>query len=217
LLMAAHFAELAAPSVGSDSPAQPVEADERAEEIDSRGVFLGGAAMVLTQIAMVAVMTMTPVHMVSHGHGLGPIGFVISVHIAAMYLPSPVTGYFVDRVGRTPMLIAAGLVLAASGITAAMAPVDSIALLAVALLLLGLGWNIGLIAGTSVLTDSVTGAASAKIQGRVDACVALAGAAGGLGSGFVVATSDFATLSLVGGALGLLMLPLAVGWRRPTG
>jgi MFS family permease len=49
---------------------------------------LGATAMIVTQLVMVAIMTMTPVHMREHGHGLGAAGLVISLHIAAMFLPS---------------------------------------------------------------------------------------------------------------------------------
>ena len=59
--------------------------------------------MVLTQVTMIAIMTMTPVHMLAHGHGLDEIGMVIGIHVGAMYLPSLVTGRLVDRLGRVPM------------------------------------------------------------------------------------------------------------------
>src|SRR5690625_47988 len=59
-------------------------------------IMTGAFIMVITQIVMVAIMTMTPVHMGDHGHTLRAIGFVIGLHIAAMYLPSPLTGILVD-------------------------------------------------------------------------------------------------------------------------
>ncbi|MBK5305623.1 MAG: MFS transporter [Frankiaceae bacterium] len=65
---------------------------------------LGATAMIIAQLVMVAIMTMTPVHMREHGHGLGAAGLVISVHIAAMFLPSPLTGVLVDRVGRRGLI-----------------------------------------------------------------------------------------------------------------
>lgn len=40
---------------------------------NKRGIIVGAAIMVLTQIVMVAIMTMTPVHMSHHGHGLGAV------------------------------------------------------------------------------------------------------------------------------------------------
>jgi MFS family permease len=88
---------------------------------------------------MVAVMTMTPVHMHAHGHDLHATGLVIAVPIGAMYLPSPITGILVDRLGRIPVAIAAGITLLTSGIVAATAPEDSVVLLTLALALLGLG------------------------------------------------------------------------------
>ena len=41
---------------------------------------------------MIAIMTMTPIHMGHHGHDLKEVGVVIGFHIAAMFLPSLVTG-----------------------------------------------------------------------------------------------------------------------------
>jgi len=179
------------------------------------GLPLAAAAMVLTQVVMVAVMTMTPIHMRDHGHGLGATGFVIAVHIAFMYLPSPLTGMLSDRVGRRPVIAAGGLVLLLAGLVAAAAPADSMVLLTVALALLGLGWNLGLIGGTALLTDSTPLATRARTQGAVDLSVSLAGAAGGLTSGLVVAATSYATLGLLGGALALLILPLLLRTARP--
>jgi MFS family permease len=174
----------------------------------SRGVALGAAVMVLTQLVMVAVMTMTPVHMAAHGHGLGAAGLVIAIHVAAMYLPSPVTGRLVDRVGRTRVASAAGATLLLAGALAATAPEDSVPLLAIALALLGLGWNLGLVSGTAIITDSVPLATRAKTQGAVDVLIALSGAGGGLASGLVVAAAGYATLAISGGVLALAIIPI---------
>lgn len=173
-----------------------------------RGIMLGALVMVLTQIVMIAIMTMTPVHMKHHGHGLGEVGLVIGFHVGAMYLPSLVTGILVDRIGRIAMAVAAGVTLLAAGVLAALAPGDSMILLIVALCLLGLGWNFGLISGTALIVDSTTAANRARVQGSVDVLIALAGASGGALSGMVVAHSSYAALSYAGGALSLLLIPL---------
>ncbi|KUL41099.1 MFS transporter [Actinoplanes awajinensis] len=181
------------------------------------GVVAGVATMVLTQIVMVAVMTMTPVHMQAHGHGLSATGLVIAVHIAAMFLPSPLTGYLVDRVGRTPVATAAGVTLLAAGLVSATAPEGSVALLTVALALLGLGWNLGLVSGTAMITDAVPQRSRAKTQGAADLGIALSGAAAGLGSGVLMAATSYAALSIVGGLLALAVIPFvaAAGRRQP--
>ncbi|MEV5549730.1 MFS transporter [Streptomyces sp. NPDC052309] len=171
------------------------------------GLMPGALTMILTQLVMVAIMTMTPVHMHDHGHGTAASGFVIAVHVGAMYLPSPLTGWLVDRYGRTSTAAASGVTLLAAGITAAVAPDDSVGLLALALALLGLGWNFGLVSGTAMITDAVPLATRAKTQGLVDVSIAIAGATGGLTSGLVVSAAGYPVLALTGGVLALAVLP----------
>ena len=178
--------------------------------INSRGVFLGASVMVITQMVMVAIMTMTPVHMGHYGHSLSAVGMVISIHITAMYLPSLLTGVLVDKIGRTAMVVAGGVTLLSAGMVAAIAPGGSLPMLILALALLGLGWNFGLISGTALIVDSTLPEARAKTQGTVDVLVALSGAAGGMLSGMVVAGYSFAVLSLGGGFLALLLIPVVV-------
>ena len=201
LLTARELADEAAVAATAAGTAAPVTTT------DTVLLRLGATAMIVTQLVMVAVMTMTPVHLRDHGHGLGAAGLVISLHIAAMFLPSPITGVLVDRLGRRPLIAAAGVALLGAGVLAATAPPDSLALLAVSLVLLGLGWNLGLVAGTALLTDAVPLQTRARTQGSVDVGVALAGATGGIGSGLVVAATSFAALGLAGGLVALALVP----------
>lgn len=178
-----------------------------------RGIIVGATIMVLTQIVMVAIMTMTPVHMRHHGHDLGSVGLVIGFHIGAMYLPSLVTGVLVDKLGRTVMAIASGITLLMAGLLSAFAPGDSMVLLVIALSLLGLGWNFGLISGTALIVDSTNTSTRAKTQGKVDVLIALSGAAGGALSGMIVAGSSYLTLSIIGGFFSLFLIPVVI-WSR---
>ncbi len=89
--------------------------------------------MVGAQFVMVAMMTMTPVHMRMNDHGLGLVGFVISAHIAGMYALSPLGGLLVDRLGAPTTLWLRAAVLAAAGLLGALAPGDSVVLLTLAL------------------------------------------------------------------------------------
>ncbi|MFD4259268.1 MFS transporter [Streptomyces sp. NPDC058534] len=171
------------------------------------GVVLGALVMILTQLVMVAIMTMTPIHMHDHGHGTAASGLVIAIHVAAMYLPSPLTGWLIDRCGRLRVAAASGVTLLAAGLLAAMSPAGSVALLALSLALLGLGWNLGLVSGTAIITDTVPLANRARTQGLVDVSIAVAGAAGGLASGIVVGAASYPVLALTGGILALAVLP----------
>ncbi len=181
--------------------------------VNRLGIIVGALVLILSHMVMVAIMTMTPIHMQSHGAALSAVGMVIGLHIAAMYLPSLVTGMLVDKIGRPIMVIASGLTLALSGILAAYAPGDSLFWIIVALMLLGLGWNFGLISGTAIIIDATDMKTRAKTQGAVDVWVALAGTVGGLLSGMIVAYSSFGVLGLIGAYLGLLFIPLMI-WVR---
>lgn len=209
--LAAARAEAAAgrPADGAEDPP--------AARADRRGVATGTLVMVLTQFVMIAVMTMTPVHMRAHGHGTQAAGLVIALHVGAMFLPSPLTGLLVDRIGRRWIAGASGPLLLAAGVVAATSP-DSVPALAAALVLLGLGWNFGLVSGTALVTDALPPAGRASAQGLVDVGIALAGAAGGMSSGLVVVLGGYPTLALAGGILALAVVPVVL-WaaRRPAG
>jgi MFS family permease len=174
----------------------------------------GAGIMILTQLIMVAIMTITPIHIEHHGHGIGITGIVIGAHVAGMFLPSPFSGWLVDRFGYLAIAVSAGVTLLAAGLIAAWAPVDSVATLVLALVLLGVGWNLGLVSGTTLVTDAVPLATRARTQGVVDLGIALAGAGGGLSSGLIFAATSYATLSLTGGLLALLIIPI-VAVARP--
>lgn len=208
LLLAERLRDEAGPAPASATAGRPARF--------SRGVLLGATVMVVAQVVMTAIMTMTPVHLRMHHHDLGAVGMVIGVHIAAMYLPSLLTGALVDRVGRTAMAVASGAALLLAGVAAATLG-SSVAASLVALALLGLGWNFGIIAGTAMIVDATSPGTRARVQGGVDVSIALAGAGGGGLSGMVMAAATYQGLALAGAALALALVPvLALGRARTT-
>jgi MFS family permease len=178
-----------------------------------RTLVLAASGMVIAQAVMVAVMTMTPVHLGDHQHGLSAIGLIIGLHIAAMYLPSPLAGRFVDTYSPGMVTSAGGVVLVVSALVAAAADSSAI-VLGVALLLLGLGWNLSLIGGTATVTALTTLDDRARTQGNVDVGVALAGALGGLASGMVVAATSFRMLGLAAASLAVVVVAGAAAAGR---
>ncbi|WP_238412097.1 MFS transporter [Saccharothrix deserti] len=166
---------------------------------------LGGVTLCHT--AMVGLMSMTPVHMDHGGSSLRVVGVVISLHVAAMYAASPLFGWMADRLGRVPVLaIGAALVVAASGI-AGMAPSHEAPQLAAGLALLGFGWSAGLVAGSALLTESVTVVDRPAAQGLSDLSMNVGGVLGGVAAGVVVTAWSYAALGLV---VGFTALPLLV-------
>jgi MFS family permease len=159
----------------------------------SPGAVLGLASMAGAQAAMVAVMAMTPAHMKDHGHA-DLSAFVIAVHILGMFGLAPVVGRFVDRLG-TVRAVECGALVLASGTVSTVAAGYVPAMMFVGLFLLGLGWSVCLIAGTTLLTGSVPADARVEAQGTGDLTLSLCGAVAAFGSGFVKQSWGFHLLA----------------------
>lgn len=186
----------------SAAPARPVDgAQVRAALLASPGALLGLGAIVVGHLVMIALMSMTPVHMDHGGATLAVVGLVISVHVAGMYALSPVFGWLADRVGRVAVLALAGGLLLAAGVLCALARSTDTALLGAGLGLLGLGWSAGLVAGSALLSESVEQPVRAGVQGLADVAMNLSGAVGGIAAGLVVAGASFAVLGVAAAVL----------------
>jgi len=188
-LLLAQSRAAAISSAGDNPTWQPLTSPAAAQSGRTWSWALAGGAgiMILTQLIMVAIMTITPIHIEHHGYAIGVTGIVIGAHIAGMFLPSPFSGWLVDRFGYLAVAVAAGITLLAAGLIAAWAPVDSVATLVLALVLLGVGWNLGLVSGTTLVTNAAPLETRARTQGVVDLGIALAGAGAALSSGLIIA------------------------------
>ncbi len=165
-------------------------------------------AMVVGHVAMVLIMTMTPVYLGHAGHDLGGIGLVMSAHIFGMFVFSPLTGRAADLFGPVRVLVVAqGLLLAAAALGAT-SSATSLSAMMFALFLLGLGWNCGFVAGSALLTTGLSLTLRSRLQGYTDATVWLSAASASLASSLLFAGSGYRGLCLAGGAL--VVVPLAV-------
>jgi len=160
----------------------------------------GVAAMAAGHLVMVGVMAMTPVHIRSAGHSAGEtlriVGVVLSAHIAGMYALSPVVGWLTDRVGRRPV-IGAGLVLLIVACALAGTAGHGTVRLAIGLMVLGIGWSCTVVAGSTLLSESVPAHVRASAQGLSDAIMGLAGASAGVLSGVIVGAWGYPRLALI--------------------
>lgn len=175
-------------------------------------VKVGLAALLSGQVVMTLIMVATPLHIRRGGSDLAVVGLVMSGHTLGMFAFSPLTGKLVDRLGRYRTVAAGMAVLAVSGILAAVAPMGSTPFLLVALFLLGMGWNLCFVAGSTLLTVGFSPDLRARLQGRVDSVTWLSGAAAALASGIVFQLTDYRLLALTGSAL--LLIPTAVITRN---
>ena len=193
-----------------DAPAAPL-----AQILVRPAVLISIVALVVGQFVMVLIMTMTPLHMAQHHHGLPAIGFVLSAHVFGMYALAPVSGRLTDRFGSPSVIYAGTALLAVAGILAAVAPAEDDRLLLAALFLLGFGWNLGYVAGSAMLTGGVSVVERTRIQGLADGLVWSTSALASLGSGVLLAAAGYAALGVLGAVL--LVIPAGVLTLRRSG
>ncbi|MCE2470505.1 MAG: MFS transporter [Anaerolineae bacterium] len=169
-------------------------------------VQLAILSMLICQTVMSTLMTITPWHMHLADHSNAQVSLVISAHVLGMFGLSPLTGYLIDRYGRVIMMVVATLLLIASTIIAPLS--TQMPYLVAGLFLLGLGWNFGYVAGSSMLADALSGAERTRVAGFNDMLVAFCAGLGTLSSGFLFGLGGFLFVSAGGGALALLLLAL---------
>lgn len=112
------------------------------------------------------VMTATPLAMHDYGFGFGATASVIQWHVLAMFAPAFFTGYIIDRFGPLKVIMTGALLQLACVLVNLHG--QSEWHFAVALMLLGLGWNFLFVGGTTLLTSSYAGAEKAAAQGLND-------------------------------------------------
>jgi MFS family permease len=121
-----------------------------------------------------------------------------------MFAFSPLSGRLTDRFGANAIILAGFSVLAVAGVLSAVIP-DSGVGLAIPMFLLGIGWNLGFVAGSSLLASEAPLGDRARLQGASDALVWATAAVASFSSGYVVATASFAFLAVIGAAVAVIL------------
>jgi MFS family permease len=191
----------------ADEPARPLGTILRRPTVQ---IALG--ALMTSQLVMIATTSTSPVYLHDHGHHVHTIGLAVSLHLAGMYAASPLTGWLCDRFGRVAIIGAGGLVLIGAIVLAALAPGSDSALVTLALFLNGVGWNFGFVAGSALLTDSLSPAERTSMQGLADLVMGLMGAFGSAAGGVILQAWGFPILNAAGAAL--VLGPLVAAWLR---
>jgi MFS family permease len=163
-------------------------------------------SLVIGQVVMALIMAMTPIHIRGSGAGISLVGIVISAHTLGMFAFSPVTGWLAPRIGNVRVILIGQALLIVSAIMAMPAAGDERVLLISALFLLGLGWNLGFVAASALLTEGTHGAARLRIQGIGDSVTWSASAVAVFSSGVLLDWGGYARLNLIG--IGIVMVAL---------
>jgi MFS family permease len=180
-----------------------------------------GALVVLGAVnfVMVAVMAIAPVHLKDEGHELGFVGLVVAVHVFGMFAPSPLSGWLADRTGSATVVSVGALLFVASGVAGAVVDPSGHVGVTVVLALLGLGWNAGVVGGSTMLASSVPAAQRPRAEGYGEIAMGGAAAVGAVFAGLVVAFGGFPVLALAGATVGGLLfaaLRLGLGSGEPS-
>jgi len=163
---------------------------------------------------MVAVMSMTPVHLTGHGASITIVGLTVSLHIAGMYALAPVMGVLTDRLGGR-IVAAAGMVTLLVSVLLAGFSGDAHVVTVIGLILLGLGWSAATVAGSAMIVAATPVAERVAAQGASDTLMSLAGAAGGLLAGVALAAIGY--LGLGAASAVVILITLAVlAWTART-
>ena len=205
---------LVEPAQGPSSATPPYPRASGRDLLGRPSVWAAVIALVAGQVVMTLIMTMTAVHMTEHGHDIAAVGIVISGHVFGMFALSPLSGRLTDRLGPLRVILGGLCLSATAAVIGAAAPPDGGPQLFLALFLLGYGWNLGFVAGSSLLSSGLASADRTRIQGVADALIWCSAAAASLGSGLVQSVAGFAALCLIGVALAIGPAMILLARRR---
>jgi MFS family permease len=175
-------------------------------------VALAFVVLMVGQLVMIGTTSTSTLYLHDQGHPVGTIGVATSLHLAGMYVSSPLSGWLSDRFGRLPTIGAGGIILLLACALAGLVPGSAGGLVITGLFLNGIGWNLAFVSGSALLTDALTPDDRTSIQGLADLCMGAMGFVGSAVGGVILGVWGFGILNAVGAAM--LVLPLAASSMR---
>ncbi len=155
------------------------------ELLRQKKMVVAMASAMIAYALMNLMMTAAPIAMIGCGFTKSDASWVIQWHVLAMFLPSFFTGQLIQRFGVLP-ITALGMVLLMLAAGAGLAGI-TFGHFAVALVMLGLGWNFGFIGGTTMLTDCYRPSERGKVQAANDLGISILMAIASSSSGLILA------------------------------
>lgn len=173
-------------------------------EFGRHPLFVGGlVAAALGYALMSFVMTATPLQIVTVSQlGDASNARIIQWHVIAMFAPSFVTGHIIRKIGYAPTILA-GIILFAFSIGVGLSG-DNYTTYFSALILLGVGWNLLFVSGSSLIALVAKPQERARIQGIADFLITFCVALASFSAGFIHSVAGWALLLYIG------VIPLAL-------
>ncbi|MDA9862176.1 MFS transporter [Candidatus Pelagibacter sp.] len=166
-------------------------------ELISQPRFLQAlVASAFAYAVMSFLMTATPISMhLMEKINLTKTGLVIQLHIAAMFLPSLVTGNLIRKFGHSKIMYVGVFLFLITVLTSFFE--QNFTNYLIALIFLGFGWNFLFISGTSLLVLSYRENEKFKAQGFNDLIVYSIQATASLSAGVFLTLTSWKTMNLV--------------------
>lgn len=156
------------------------------------GLLIAIASGSIGYALMSFLMTSTPLSMhLIDGHSLHDAKGVIQAHLAAMFLPSLVSGFLIKNLGAAKTMLL-GCILYLAVILVATSGQDVLHYWW-ALVLLGVGWNFLFLSGTTLLPDYYRRSERFRAQAINDFCIFSLQAGGSLGAAWVLFNFGWST------------------------
>lgn len=206
MLASATIPRAAFPAQGPRRP--PLTMARVRSALTRRAVLTPLVSMGAAHVTMVAVMTMAPLQLHRHGHGLDTVGLVLSVHMIGMFALAPLSGRIADRIGGRATIVAGIGVLVLAVATVVAAPTAHDSGLPLALFLLGYGWNLVFVGASGMLSNDLPEEERAQLQGVVDALVWSMSGLAGIAAGGLFALGGYALVAIAAGVLSVTPLVL---------
>jgi MFS family permease len=175
-------------------------------------VALAFVTLMVSQLVMIGTTSTSTLYLHDQGHPVGTIGVAASLHLAGMYVSSPLSGWLSDRFGRLPMIGLGGVILMLACALAGFVPGSAGGLVIAGLFLNGIGWNLAFVSASALLTDALAPNDRTSMQGLADLCMGAMGFLGSALGGVILGVWGFGMLNAVGAAM--LILPLAASSMR---
>jgi MFS family permease len=175
-------------------------------------VALAFVVLMVGQLVMIGTTSTSTLYLHDQGHPVGTIGVAASLHLAGMYVSSPLSGWLSDRFGRLPMIGVGGVILLMACALAGLVPGSAGVLVIAGLFLNGIGWNLAFVSASALLTEALSPGDRTSIQGLADLCMGVMGFVGSAVGGVILGLWGFGMLNAVGAAM--LILPLAASSMR---
>lgn len=170
--------------------------------------------LVVTNFGMVAMMTIAPIHLISHGEHLGMVGAIVALHVAAMFGPSPLSGYLADRFGASVVLRSGLVLIGAAGVVGMLSHDPSTPVMIGHLMLLGVGWNMGVVGASTLLGAAVPDLFHPHVEGIGEVLMGLAAAVAAPIAGLLADAGGYRALSIGLAAVAAVGLFIALQTRH---